>query len=174
MKISIYHRTTYSYDETVPRLSQSLRLYPSVCKNQSIINWAINVDKGKIKYLYTDSLGHQTYSLTNKNITGSQNIIAKGEVETKDFSGVLKGNKERVNPECFVRYTDLTFPTKEMINLCNKVNKKNDQISLAHELNLIVADVIKYKSGSTTIKTSAQKALAKGKGVCQDLSLIHI
>ena len=26
------------------------------------------------------------------------------------------------------------------------------------ELNLIVADAIKYKSGSTTIKTSAQKA----------------
>ena len=129
MKISIYHRTTYSYNKTVPRLSQSLRLYPSICKNQSIINWAINVDKGKIKYLYTDSLGHQTYSLTNKNITGSQNIIAKGVVETKDFSGVLKGPRERVNPECFVRYTDLTSPSKEMINLCNKVNKKNDQIS---------------------------------------------
>ena len=93
MKISIYHRTTYSYDETVPRLSQSLRLYPSVCKNQSIINWKINVDKGKIKYLYTDSLGHQTYSL--KNISGSQNIIAKGEVETKDFSGVLKGQQRK-------------------------------------------------------------------------------
>ena len=53
------------------------------------------------------------------------------------------------------------FSYKEMINLCNKVNKKNDQISMSHELNLIVADVIKYKSGSTTIKTSAQKALAK-------------
>ncbi len=174
MKISIYHRTTYSYNKTVPRLSQSLRLYPSICKNQSVINWAINVDKGKIKYLYTDSLGHQTYSLTNKNITGSQNIIAKGVVETKDFSGVLKGPRERVNPECFVRYTDLTSPSKEMINLCNKVNKKNDQISLSHELNLIVADAIKYKSGSTTIKTSAQKALERGKGVCQDFAHILI
>ena len=65
MKISIYHRTTYSYDETVPRLSQSLRLYPSVCKNQSIINWAINVDKGKNKvFIYglprtSDILSHE-------------------------------------------------------------------------------------------------------------------
>ena len=174
MKISSYHRTTYTYDKTVPRLSQSLRLYPSICKNQSVINWVINVDKGKIKYLYTDSLGHQTYSLTNKNITGSQNIIAKGEVETKDFSGVLKGPKEKVNPECFVRYTNLTTPSVEVIDLCHGINRKNDQISLSHELNLIAANAIKYKSGATTFQTTAQKALIDGKGVCQDFAHILI
>ncbi|MGI9312255.1 MAG: transglutaminase N-terminal domain-containing protein, partial [Alphaproteobacteria bacterium] len=75
MRIKILHKTTYLYNKNVPRLSQSLRLYPTECKNQSIINWSINVDRGKIKYLYKDSLGHRTYSLTNKNIEGVQNII---------------------------------------------------------------------------------------------------
>ena len=76
MRIKILHKTTYLYNKNVPRLSQSLRLYPTACKNQSIINWSINVDRGKIKYLYMDSLGHRTYSLTNKNIEGEQLLTA--------------------------------------------------------------------------------------------------
>ena len=39
MKIKITHSTTYKYSSMVPRLVQCLKLYPSVCDNQEIIDW---------------------------------------------------------------------------------------------------------------------------------------
>ena len=174
MRIKILHKTTYLYNKNVPRLSQSLRLYPTACKNQSIINWSINVDRGKIKYLYKDSLGHRTYSLTNKNIEGVQNIIAKGEIETKDFSVILKGYNEKVSPQCFIRYSDLTNPSNKIITLSKKISDPKDHVSLCHQLNQISAKSIKYQTDSTSIYTSASESLEKGRGVCQDFAHILI
>ena len=39
MKIKITHSTTYKYNSTVQRLIQCLKLYPSVCDNQEILEW---------------------------------------------------------------------------------------------------------------------------------------
>ena len=72
MKIKVKHQTIYNFNLPVPRLTQSVKLYPSKCKNQRIINWNINSDKGNIIESHYDSLGHRVFNIFNRNFKGRQ------------------------------------------------------------------------------------------------------
>ena len=175
MKININHKTIYNYSDIVPRLIQSVRLFPTECTNQKTIKWSIKSSKGVISESHQDSLGHRIFSIYNKNLVGTQTIVSRGTIETKDTSGVLKGLKEKINPLCFARNTELTYPCKKIIKLSKKLNKcSEDDISFCHKMNDVVSKSIKYVSGSTTVYTSAQKSIEQGKGVCQDFAHILI
>ena len=175
MKIKVKHQTIYYYDSVVPRLLQSVKLFPSKCKNQKIIAWSVRSDKGEIIKSYQDSLGHNVFNIFNKNFKGRQIISSEGIIETRNYSGLVKGLRETVHPFCFLRQTKLTKPCKKIIKLSKKIyHKKKKIIEFCHGLNLIVAESIKYVSGSTSIITTAQNAINQGKGVCQDFAHILI
>ena len=147
MKIKITHSTTYKYNSTVPRLIQCLKLYPSACDNQEIIEWNTFSSCGKILESHTDALGHRIQNIFINNFRGQLKITSKGILKTKDLSGVVKGLKEKVNPLCFLRETDLTKPCKNIEKISENAKKNNkNQIEFAHKLNLIVSNSIHYKS----------------------------
>lgn len=175
MRIRVNHKTIYKFDSIVPRLTQSLKLYPSKCKNQKIINWTVKSNKGSIINSYTDALGHKILNLFNNNIKGKQIISSEGVIDTRDFSGVMKGLSDKVSHLCFLRQTKLTEPCSKIIELSKKIKKKeNNIINFCHELNLICSESIKYVSGSTNSVTSARKSIEMGQGVCQDFAHILI
>ena len=175
MKIKIAHSTTYKYSSTVPRLIQCLKLYPSVCHNQEILEWETSSSSGKIVESHIDGLGHRVQNIFINNFSGQHRITSKGILKTKDLSGIVKGLKEKVNPLCFLRDTDLTKPCEKIDKISNEANKNNKNlIEFAHKLNLVVSNSINYVSGSTTISTSSKDALKQKKGVCQDFAHILI
>ena len=175
MRIKVKHQTIYRFTEIVPRLIQSVKLYPSKCLNQKIIDWKITSDIGNVIESHEDSLGHKIFNIFNRNLKGKQVITSEGIMETREYSGLVKGLKERVSPICFLRQTELTNPCSQIVNLSNKVqNKKNDIIKLCHELNFLTSESIKYVSGSTSINTTAKKSIEQGSGVCQDFAHILI
>ena len=49
------------------------------------------------------------------------------------------------------------------MGVIKKIKKNKDEISFCHELNLIVAEIISFKSGSTNNGTTAEKASFKAK-----------
>ena len=63
MKIKITHSTTYKYSSMVPRLIQSLKLYPSICDNQEILEWETSSISGKIVESHIDGLGHRVQNI---------------------------------------------------------------------------------------------------------------
>ena len=175
MKIKISHSTTYKYNSTVPRLIQCLKLYPSVCHNQEILEWKTSSSTGKIIESHIDGLGHRVQNIFINNFNGKHKITSKGIIKTKNLSGIVKGLKEKVNPLCFLRETDLTKPCKRIEKISNEVKKYNENpIKFAHKLNLAVSNSINYVTGSTTISTSSKDALMQKKGVCQDFAHILI
>ena len=58
MKIKINHKTSYKYSTEVPKLIQCVKLYPTQCENQQIIEWEINCNSAKIVESHIDGLGH--------------------------------------------------------------------------------------------------------------------
>ena len=173
MKIKINHKTSYKYSTEVPKLIQCVKLYPTQCENQQIIEWEINCNSGKIVESHIDGLGHKILNIYNKNFSGKLEITSKGIVKTRYLSGIIKGLSEKVNPLCFLRNTNLTLPCRKIENLAKKIKKKN-LIEFAHELNLSVSNSIKYVSGSTSTSTSSREAIEQGEGVCQDFAHILI
>ena len=63
--------------------------------NQKTIKWSIKSSKGVISESHQDSLGHKIFSIYNTNLVGTQTIVSRGTIETKDTSGVLKGLKRK-------------------------------------------------------------------------------
>ena len=164
MKIKITHSTTYKYSSTVPRLIQCLKLYPSICDNQEILNWETSSSNGKIIESHFDGLGHRVQNIFIKNFSGHLKITSKGMLKTKDLSGVVKGLKEKVNPLCFLRETHLTKPCKRIEKISDQAKKNNKNlIEFAHKLNLTVSNSINYVTGSTTTSTSSRDALKQKK-----------
>ena len=175
MKIRITHSTTYKYNSIVPRLIQCLKLYPSTCDNQEILDWDTSCSKGKIVESHFDGLGHRVQNIFINNFSGQLKITSRGILKTKDLSGVVKGLREKVNPLCFLRETHLTKPCKRIKKISDLAKKNNKSlIEFAHKLNLIVSNSIDYVTGSTTISTSSKDALKQKKGVCQDFAHILI
>ena len=115
MKIAIKHQTKYYFNEKLPKLVQSLKLFPSICSNQKVIDWRINSNEGAIINSYQDSLGHKIYNLYIENIVGEQIICSSGIIDTKDLNGVISGLIEKVHPFCFLRETNLTKTSKNII-----------------------------------------------------------
>ena len=119
MKIKITHSTTYKYTSTVPRLIQCLKLYPSICDNQEILEWETSSSSGRIVESHIDGLGHRVQNIFVNNFSGQHRITSKGILKTKDLSGVVRGLKEKVNPLCFLRETHLTQPCKRIEKISN-------------------------------------------------------
>ena len=174
MIFNIKHQTNYYFTDNVPRLVQSLKLYPSKCNSQNVLNWKITCDNSIIEASHQDALGHQIYNIYTDNFSGEQIIISEGKIETKNCQGIMKGLHEKVNPICFLRNTELTMPGKKIWELSKKLKKKKDEISFCHELNLIVAEIMSFKTGSTNNGTTAETSLKQKKGVCQDYAHIMI
>ena len=174
MILKICHKTEYYFSSKVPRLVQLLKLYPSKAKTQKILDWKISCNNNTLEEAYQDSLGHKIYNIFNDNYYGSQKIISEGKVSTTDHKGIMYGLTDKVNPLCFLRQTSLTNPGKKIMELKNKIKRNKDEIKFCHYLNLLVADAIKFKSGSTNNDTTAECSLIKGEGVCQDFAHILI
>ena len=174
MKIAIKHQTKYYFNEKLPKLVQSLKLFPSICSNQKVIDWRVNSNEGAIINSYQDSLGHKIYNLYIENIVGEQIICSSGIIDTKDLNGVISGLIEKVHPFCFLRETNLTKTSKNIIKISKNIKNKNNKIKFCHNLNSAVYKSIKYVSQSTSIETNASAAINQGKGVCQDFAHILI
>lgn len=174
MILKIKHQTKYNFSSPVPRLIQSIKLYPSKCKNQKIIHWNITSSTGLLEKSHQDALGHKIHNIYSKELEGNQIIVSEGKVETKDFQGVMHGLDDKVNPLCFLRHTDLTKPGSKIKELSKKINKKKDDIKFCHNLNLLVSEVIDFKTGLTNNQTTAESSLLLAKGVCQDFAHILI
>ena len=127
---------------------------------------------GKILESHTDALGHRIQNIFINNFHGQLKITSRN-IKNKRFIWFNKGLKEKVNPLCFLRETDLTKPCKNIEKISVNARKSNkNQIEFAHKLNLIVSNSIKYESESTTTSTSSKDALKQKKGVCQDFAHI--
>ena len=72
MKIKIKHETNYTFTSEVPKLIQSVKLYPTKCRNQEITSWSIKTSKGSIQESHQDALGHKIYNIFNSNLKANR------------------------------------------------------------------------------------------------------
>ncbi|MCC9621308.1 transglutaminase family protein [Thalassospira sp. MA62] len=171
MRLSVEHRTRYRYESPARHAVQSLKLTPAEFDGQKILNWSITAEGCEIGAEFTDGNGDVISTLTSTGPIEVIDILVKGEVETTDTAGVLRGHKERAFPDVFLRTTPMTKSSAAIRKLAAKVEKKTKDgtlIDRVHALAAAVSDAIEYAPGTTHVHTTAADALADGKGVCQD------
>ncbi len=167
MRLTVNHVTRYLYERPVRSVVQSHRLQPSAFAGQTVADWEVTVSGGMRGGAFRDGAGDQVQGWTVAGPVSEVTVRVTGTVETLDLTGVLRGHKETVSPDCYMRGTAPTRTDTALAALARRA-KGADPLALAHSLSALVADAIAYKPGVTHAHTTAAEALALGEGVCQD------
>ncbi len=167
MRLQIIHETTYSYEVPILGMVQSLRLTPSVFEGQRIASWTIEVTQGRRGGTFRDGAGDWVEGWSVRGPISEVVVAIRGQVETRDTAGVLRGHRESVNPLVYLRDTAVTAPDDQIRALSASVAGE-DGLDMAHRLSAAVAEAMRYRPGVTQSTTTGAEALALGEGVCQD------
>ena len=168
MRLIVDHLTHYRYDLPVRAVVQSHRLSPSQFDGQKTLHWKVSVSDGQMGGGFRDGAGDWVQGWTVLGPVSEIKVHVRGEVETTDLTGVLRGHRETVPPQAYLRETMPTRADAALSRLARSVDAAAPVLDVAHALSRCVADAIAYSPGTTNSHTTAAEALALGEGVCQD------
>ena len=117
MRLRISHTTEYRYDDPVQYSLQRLRLTPQDGPGQKVLSWNIAVDGANVEAGFNDQFGNQTHLVSTEGDSHSVHIVASGEVETEDRSGVYGPHQGYVPLWLYLRETPRTKPGKPIRDL---------------------------------------------------------
>lgn len=173
MRISIRHATTYTYDPPADRCALRLRLHPPSFDTQRVLSWQVSVNGQNVPALLSTATGDREAIWTSSAPGVAVEVVAAGEVETGDLSGVVRGLKDSTRPGVYLRTTQLTEADKRIEALAGTVSSKTP-LDRLHALMAAVREAVAYTPAATSASTTAAQALKLGKGVCQDHAHIFI
>ncbi|HEX5007650.1 MAG TPA: transglutaminase family protein [Hyphomonadaceae bacterium] len=173
MRLSIRHATTYTYDPPAARCALRLRLHPPTFETQRVLNWQVSVNGQVVPALLATSTGDRESIWTSSAPGAAVEVVAAGEIETGDLSGVVRGLKDSTRPGVYLRTTPLTEADKRIEALAGIVAGKSS-LERLHALMAAVREAVVYAPATTNANTTAAQALKLGKGVCQDHAHVFI
>ncbi|MEM9063424.1 MAG: transglutaminase family protein [Pseudomonadota bacterium] len=173
MSLKIHHVTRYSYEPAAIQAGLRMKLFPQATDGQAISSWSLKVNGDDVAPLHVDGAGDAVSLWLNHAATEEIEIVAEGEVETKDMAGVLKGLREAARPPVYRRSTEATGANDAIRDLAAEI-EGDDALERMHALSALVHKVIDYRPGVTETTTTAAEALALGSGVCQDQTHVFL
>lgn len=173
MRLNIVHKSEYFYDSPVQYGLQRLRQTPKSRPGQTVSHWKVELEGAQEEVTYRDQYNNHVELISI--IPGSERITitASGEVDTEETSGVVGPPRGYTPLWLFKRETPLTHKTRDIIALAREA-KGDDDVALMHDLLDRIRERVPYVIGVTDANTTADEALALGKGVCQDHSHIFV
>jgi len=173
MRLTVRHATTYAYDPPADRCALRLRLYPPSFASQRVLGWKVSVNGQAIPALMTTATGDRESIWTKSSVGEEVLVLAEGEVEVDDAAGVVRGLRDSIRPQVFLRPTPLTEADEKIETLAASIADAAP-LEQMHGLFNAVADAIEYKPATITSTTTAAQALKAGQGVCQDHAHVFI
>ncbi|OCJ16187.1 transglutaminase [Rhizobium sp. AC44/96] len=173
MRLKISHVTEYRYDEPAAFSLQRLRLTPPTIAGQSVYDWALHVEGAKPEVEYDDQFGNHINLVSLEGEQRVTRIVAEGEVETEDRNGVIGQHTGFCPLWLFLRDTPRTKPGKLVRELIKGITGEND-LARMHALMAAIHETVEYRPGTSDTETTAEQALEKKSGVCQDHAHIFI
>ena len=169
MRLAVKHNTVYRFDPPMHGIVQSLRLWPSQCESQTVLDWVVNIEGTIRGASFRDGAGDWIETAALRAPVSEIVVQVEGTVETTDLSGVLRGHRERVRPAVYMRPSHFTKPDHDIKELAKRATEgAGSELEKAHALSAAIGEAIRYTPGRTDPATTATEALAQGHGVCQD------
>lgn len=174
MKLNITHTTSYTYDAPVSYGLQQVRLTPVNTAQQTVLDWAVDVEGGTQELSFADHYKNHTILLQADPGQQEVKITAHGTVETNDATGILGKVYGTAPLWYFQQHTPRTMPGRGIRKLSKTVRGPDDTLSDLHALSRNILTAVPYTIGETASGTTAEDALSSGAGVCQDHAQIFI
>lgn len=174
MILTVQHVTRYRYDRPVRAVVQSHRLHPAKFEGQRVLDWQVAVSGGVAGGGFLDGAGDWVQGWTVPGPVSKVTVTVTGTVETADLAGILRGHRERLAPDVWLRKTPATRCSPAMAELAEATLPEGTGLDLAHALAAAVTASIDYAPGTTQAQTTAAEAMEQRSGVCQDHAQVLI
>lgn len=174
MQLTITHTTEYSFGHPVGFALQQVRLHPATSRLQQVQEWHVGVEGGRIEASYRDHYANHVDLVSAERGVQKLTITATGRVETRDTAGVLGRVYGRAPLWHFAQATPLTEAGEAVRALSDRVARTGDPLTSLHDLSADILEAVPYEFGHTQSLTTAEGAIAIGRGVCQDHANIFI
>ena len=145
MQITFNHQTKYRYDNPVSYALQQLRLHPKTEPGQSIIDWLISIEGGKVECEFQDHNQNHAHLISIEPGRSALEIKCCGTVELSNNAGVTGKHTGFTPLWYYQRSTELTNPGPAIRKFARLSGSKHlDHISRMHELSNAISAKIKY------------------------------
>lgn len=175
MLLTVKHTTRYVFTDKVTHGLQRLRLKPKSTHGQEVLDWRMELVGAKPESAYDDQ--HHNHTDLVSIVPGVPEVVVtcEGTVRTIDNNGITGPHAGHMPLWCFLRPTALTRPGARVRQLLASVDgDRTDTLGFLHALSTLIGEQVEYVPGTTDAQTTAEQALAAGKGVCQDHAHIFI
>lgn len=166
MRIRIRHEITQRLDPGTRNMSVTVRLTPRAHEGQFILRWALDLNSDCRLTPQEDAFGNLCHTFSVDGPTDRLTVIAEGEVETQDTTGIVRGTVERFPPSLFLRQTDLTEPTAAVVDFAAAVatTPAGEPLARLHALMVALHERVEEAEGPAMgDPLDAGAALAAGK-----------
>ena len=175
MRLKIDHSSQYNFDQPMLYGLQQLRLTPKSREGQNVVNWEMEIEGGRVETRFTDQHANDVAMISFAPNATNVTVHCTGEVVTSDESGVIGKHGGFLPLWLFQRATDLTRATANVRRLVRGLREEHpDDIARLHGLSARILQDVPYEIGETDVETSADAAIEKGTGVCQDHAHIFL
>ena len=174
MRLTIDHRTVYSFSEPQSRLVQMLRMTPQNHHDQTVAAWRIDVDcDAKMRDAH-DGFGNATTMLYVAGPIGKIEISVSGEVLTTNSNGVLHGADEVFPPALFLRATPATRPDDGIGAFAKTTAEDADTHGALHRINKALHQRFAIDRARPQPGLSAADAFIRDTATARDLAQMFL
>jgi len=174
MRLAIRHKTTYRFAEPVAHGVQRLRLMPKATQGQHVLHWTMTYTGAREELSYDDQNFNHVVLVSVEPGAREVTVTCEGAVETEDQGGVIGKHSGHLPLWSFLSATPLTRPGVRVRQLVAQVDKTADGLAQLHSLCALVRQQVAFQPGTTQVNTTAEEALSRGEGVCQDHAHVFI
>ncbi len=171
MRIRIQHRTVTIFEEPVGALIQVLRRTPRNYDGQHVRHWRIDLDQDVQMIPAEDAFGNAVHNLSYTRPLDDLGMTIQGEVETREFHGVVRGGHERFPVGLYLRETPLTQTDSTIRKFAEGLGGK-DTLETLHKLMAALHDAMEVEPKAVNLP--APTILAAARGASSDVAHVFI
>lgn len=167
MRVRVRHEMVHTLRKGTRTAIATIRVTPRNHEGQYVQRWSLDVQPDTRLHPHEDAFGNLTHTFTVDQPGTEIILVAAGEVDTQDTSGIVRGTVERFPPTLFLRPTLNTTVTPEVSAFARLVlDAAGDELGRLHALmSIIHAEVKEEPRLVGTLAASAADAL-KEKTAC--------
>jgi transglutaminase-like putative cysteine protease len=182
---SIRHLTKFFYDDSVSESLMETRMHPRSDENQRCLTFHLSVSPRCRVFSYRDHLSNNVHHFDIPGSHGQLVIVAESLVHVQSAMEVPASLSSDAWDELDSLaqqgdYWEMLLPsqfaesTESLDRLAQEldVRRRDDPLTVLHQLNQQMYDYFDYKPKSTRVDSSIDLALGTRAGVCQDFAHI--
>jgi len=174
MRIKISREMSFVYSQPAKSLVQLLRLTPRSHEGQHVLRWRISADIDCAMRQSEDSLGNIVHTISHFGPIDRMAVLAEGEVETFDTTGVVRAAAEPLVPEIFLRTSPLAEANGALREFAEQSARGADSpLDKLHAVMGALSEAMTYEWEALR-SANAAEAFALRRGGAEDYAHIFI